>query len=221
MAKVDPKLGKDVNTYLLSKGVETPTISTLLAVDSKVKKDIIQEHVKGIMTTLGLDLADDSLCDTPNRVAKMYVDEIFSGLDYNNFPKCTTVDNKMKYDEMVLEKDVVCISACEHHLITIDQKATIAYIPKDKVLGLSKLNRIAKFFAQRPQIQERYTEQLYYSLRFILNTEDVAILVKGKHYCVAARGVEDASSYTITSKLGGVFKSNSTVRAEFLSLARE
>jgi GTP cyclohydrolase I len=170
------------------------------------------------MVALGMDLSDDSLIDTPTRVAKMYVNEIFQGLDYNKFPKCTTVQNKMNYDEMVIEKGITAISSCEHHFVTIDQKVAIAYIPKDKVLGLSKLNRVSKFFAQRPQIQERYAEQVFHALEYILGTEDIAVVVRGKHYCVAQRGVEDSSSLTITSKLGGVFKSDSAVRKEFMDL---
>lgn len=220
MSKKDTNLGQRVNEYLISKNVETPTILTNLKIADSTKLANIEKSVYDIMTTLGLDLTDDSLADTPKRVSKMYVNEIFSGLNYENFPKCTTVENKMHYDEMVLVKDITCISACEHHLITIDQKATIAYIPKDKVLGLSKLNRLAKFFAQRPQIQERYTEQVFHALEYLLGTEDVAVLVKGKHYCVAARGVEDASSYTVTSRLGGVFKNDPIARTEFLSLSK-
>lgn len=218
--KVDPILGKKINDFLIEKGVETPTIAENLSVKSETKKKKIEKHVKEIMEILGMDLSDDSLIETPNRVAKMYVDEIFSGLNYSNFPKCTAVENKMKYDEMVLEKDITCISSCEHHLIVIDQQATIAYIPKDRVLGLSKLNRIAKFFAQRPQIQERFVEQIFYALVYILETEDVAVVVRGKHYCVAQRGVEDSSSFTITSKLGGAFKKDPALRQEFMSLAK-
>lgn len=221
MSKKDPELGYKIHQFLISHGVETPTDENRLHVDSEIKLKTIRENVHNIMITLGLDMTDDSLIDTPSRVAKMYVNEIFSGLDYHNFPKCTTVENKMGYDEMVVEKNVTCISACEHHLITIDQTATIAYIPSSKVLGLSKLNRIAKFFAQRPQIQERYTEQLYFALSYILETENVAVMVRGKHYCVAARGVEDTSSYTVTSKLGGVFKTDQSTKNEFLSLARQ
>lgn len=221
MSKKDPELGYKIHQFLISQGVETPTDENRLHVDSEIKLKAIRENVHNIMITLGLDMTDDSLIDTPSRVAKMYVNEIFSGLDYHNFPKCTTVENKMGYDEMVVEKNVTCISACEHHLITIDQTATIAYIPSSKVLGLSKLNRIAKFFAQRPQIQERYTEQLYFALSYILETENVAVMVRGKHYCVAARGVEDTSSYTVTSKLGGVFKTDQSTKNEFLSLARQ
>lgn len=221
MSKKDHNLGIKVKEFLESKGVETPTNTSKLNVPNDIKLQSIEANIKEIMITLGLDLSDDSLIDTPKRVAKMYVNEIFSGLNYDNFPKCTTVENKMHYDEMVLVEDITCISSCEHHLVTIDQKATIAYIPKDKVLGLSKLNRLAKFFAQRPQIQERFTEQLFYALTYILETDDVAILVKGKHYCVAARGVEDASSTTTTSKLGGNFKKDSALRSEFLKLGRK
>ena len=218
MSKCDPELGKKVNTYLKSIGVETPVIDEKLSVDLNTKIDIIRDKFKDIMVALGMDLSDDSLIDTPNRVAKMYVNEIFQGLDYNKFPKCTTVENKMKYDEMVIEKDITAISSCEHHFVTIDQKVAIGYIPKDRVLGLSKLNRISKFFAQRPQIQERYAEQVFHALEFILGTEDIAVIVKGKHYCVSQRGVEDSSSITITSKLGGCFKSDSSVRKEFMDL---
>lgn len=221
MSKKDHNLGISVKEFLESKGVETPTNTSKLNVPNDIKLQSIEANIKEIMITLGLDLSDDSLIDTPKRVAKMYVTEIFSGLNYDNFPKCTTVENKMHYDEMVLVEDITCISSCEHHLVTIDQKATIAYIPKDKVLGLSKLNRLAKFFAQRPQIQERFTEQLFYALTYILETDDVAILVKGKHYCVASRGVEDASSTTTTSKLGGNFKKDTALRSEFLKLGRK
>jgi GTP cyclohydrolase I len=217
MSKCDADLGAKVNQYLINKGVETPTTNKLLVGD-EIKLKSIEQSFQSIMETLGMDMTDDSLIDTPRRVAKMYVNEIFKGLKYENFPKCTTVSNKMKYDEMVLEKGITAISNCEHHLVVIDQKVAIAYIPKDTVLGLSKLNRIAKFFAQRPQIQERYAEQLFYALECILETSDIAICVEGKHYCVAQRGVEDTSSKTITSKLGGCFKTDSDVRKEFMSL---
>lgn len=214
--KTDYNLGKEIHSHLVSKGVETPF--TVTDKDQQSQIAAISADFAHIMEVLGLDLSDDSLVDTPKRVAKMYVQEIFSGLDYRNFPKCTAVDNKMKYDEMVVERNITAISSCEHHFVTIDQKVDIAYIPKNKVLGLSKLNRIAKFFAQRPQIQERYVEQLFHALEYILGTEDIAVVVNGKHYCVAQRGVEDTSSWTITSKLGGVFKSDPLVRKEFMDL---
>jgi GTP cyclohydrolase I len=218
MSKVDKELGLKVHQYLIQCGVETPIIPEKLAVSEKVKLAKIEKNFRAIMETLGMDLADDSLIDTPTRVAKMYVQEIFRGLDYGNFPKCTAVDNKMKYDEMVVEKDITAISSCEHHFVTIDQKVSIAYIPKQKVLGLSKLNRISKFFAQRPQIQERYAEQLFHALEYILGTSDIAVFVRGKHYCVAQRGVEDTGSFTVTSKLGGGFKTDPSLRKEFMDL---
>lgn len=218
--KTDPILGQAVKAYLTEKGVETPVVEDKLNKSAKSKLIKIEKNFRAIMDTLGLDLTDDSLIDTPTRVAKMYVQEIFSGLDYNNFPKCTAVQNKMHYDEMVVERNITAISSCEHHFVTIDQKVDIAYIPKDKVLGLSKLNRLSKFFAQRPQIQERFAEQLYWALSHILETEDIAVVVRGKHYCVAQRGVEDTSSWTVTSKLGGSFKANPEQRKEFMDLIR-
>lgn len=214
--KTDPKLGAEVHAHLLKCGVETPMQSTHLVKDLKI--DVIEENFRSIMNALGLDLTDDSLMDTPRRVAKMYVNEIFWGLDYNNFPKCTVIENKMKYNEMVLEKDITMISNCEHHFVVIDGKAHIAYIPKGKVLGLSKLNRIVEFFARRPQVQERIAEQVYHALEFILGTPDVAVVIEGVHYCVKMRGVEDHSSSTITSRLGGVFYDDPAVRSEFMSL---
>ena len=183
--KTDAKLGQEINAYLRAKGVETPVLiqpSGPIMTDG-YKINEISNHIRGIMSILGLDLADDSLKDTPDRVGKMYINEIFRGLNYNHFPKCTAVDNKMKYDEMVIERNITAISVCEHHLVTIDQKVDIAYIPAQKVLGLSKLNRIAKFFAQRPQIQERYVEQVFHAMEYILGTSDIAVVVRGKHYC--------------------------------------
>ena len=184
------------------------------------KIELIESHFKGIMETLGLDLSDDSLIDTPKRVAKMYVNEIFWGLDYEAFPKCTTVDNKMKYNEMVCERNINVQSNCEHHFVVIDGLATVAYVPKDKVLGLSKINRIVEYFSKRPQIQERLTEQIFHTLQFILDTEDVAVMIDAQHYCVKSRGVEDTGSSTVTTRLGGGFKSDPAARNEFLSIAR-
>ena len=216
--KSDPELGQKVHEYLVKMGVETPTISNGLSRTDKI--DIIEKKFKDIMETLGLDLSDDSLTDTPKRVAKMMVGEIFWGLDYEAFPKCTTVDNKMKYDEMVCERNVNVQSNCEHHFVVIDGLATVAYVPKNKVLGLSKINRIVEYFSKRPQIQERLTEQVFYALQYILDTEDVAVMIDAQHYCVKSRGVEDTGSSTVTSKLGGGFKSDPAARAEFYQLAR-
>ena len=219
--KTDADLGYKVEEYLKSKGVHTPTlIDPLLKKDEwKIKK--IEKAFTTVMETLGLDLTDDSLIDTPKRVAKMYVNEIFWGLKPENFPKCTVIENKMGYDEMVVEKDITLMSNCEHHFVTIDGKAHVAYIPKDKVLGLSKLNRIVEYFARRPQVQERIAEQVYHALAFILGTEDVAVVIEGVHYCVKSRGVEDHSSYTVTAKLGGCFKNEPDCRAEFMSLIKK
>ena len=216
--KTDPVLGQQVHEHLVKVGVETPVIDNGLSRTDKI--DSIQKNFTEIMTTLGLDLSDDSLTDTPLRVAKMYVNEIFWGLDYEAFPKCTTVNNKMHYDEMVVERNINVQSNCEHHFVVIDGLATVAYIPNKKVLGLSKINRIVEYFAKRPQIQERLTEQVFHALQFILETDDVAVLIDAQHYCVKSRGVEDAGSSTITSKLGGGFREDPMLRAEFLSIAR-
>lgn len=217
--KTDRNLGKEVNDYLIKVGVETPVKKNEFKGNDELKKQRIEKHFNAIMYTLGLDLTDDSLVDTPRRVAKMYVDEIFYGLDYDKFPKATTVDNKMKYDEMVLVNDINVQSNCEHHFVVIDGLASFAYIPKDKVLGLSKINRIVEFFSKRPQIQERLTEQIFYALSYILGTEDCAISINATHYCVKSRGIQDVNSYTVTSKLGGRFK-EPEVRNEFLNLIK-
>ena len=216
--KTDPELGLQVHEYLVKMGVETPAISNTFSRSEKI--EIIERKFKDIMETLGLDLSDDSLMETPKRVAKMYVSEIFYGLDYEAFPKCTAVDNKMKYNEMVVERNVNVQSNCEHHFVVIDGVATVAYVPKDKVLGLSKINRIVEYFAKRPQIQERLTEQIFHTLCFILETNDVAVLIDARHYCVRSRGVEDTGSSTVSSRLGGGFKSDPAARAEFYQIAR-
>ena len=217
--KTDPELGQQVHMHLVKMGVETPTLPNNY--DRKEKIDHIEAHFTHIMRIMGLDLTDDSLIETPKRVAKMYVNEIFWGLDYEAFPKCTTVDNKMKYNEMVCERNVNVQSNCEHHFVVIDGLATVAYVPKDRVLGLSKINRIVEYFSKRPQIQERLTEQIFHTLQFILDTEDVAVMIDAKHYCVAARGVEDTGSSTVTSRLGGGFKNDPAARAEFYQIARQ
>lgn len=218
--KCDPELGYKVEEYLKSKGVHTPTNEDMLMRKDEVKIKKIENHFAAIMDILGLDRQDDSLVETPKRVAKMYVNEIFWGLKPENFPKCTVIENKMGYDEMVIERDITLMSNCEHHFVTIDGKAHVAYIPKGKVLGLSKLNRIVEYFARRPQVQERIAEQIYHALSYILGTEDVAVVIQGVHYCVKSRGVEDHSSFTMTAKLGGCFKSEPDCRAEFMSLIK-
>ena len=218
--KTDPELGLAVHTYLEEMGVETPMNEMALGypMDRKTKIDVIENYFSQIMVALGLDLRDDSLTETPKRVAKMYVNEIFWGLDYEAFPKCTTVNNKMHYDEMVVERNINVQSNCEHHFVVIDGLATVAYIPNTKVLGLSKINRIVEYFAKRPQIQERLTEQVFHALQFILETDNVAVVVNARHYCVRSRGVEDAGSSTVTSKLGGGFREDPMLRAEFMRM---
>jgi GTP cyclohydrolase I len=215
--KCDPALGVAVHNHLVSQGLETPTVPNTLTVKQKVSK--IEKHFKAIMETLGLDLTDDSLIETPLRVAKMYCSEIFWGLDPENFPKCTAVENKMGYDEMVVEKGVSVQSNCEHHFVIIDGLATVAYLPNKKVLGLSKINRVVEYFAKRPQIQERLTNQIAAALQFILETDDVAVVINAQHYCVKSRGVEDTGSSTVTSYLGGKFRTDALVRSEFLAIA--
>lgn len=180
------------------------------------KKQKIEKHFKIIMETLGLDLLDDSLKDTPKRVAKMFVEEIFYGLDEKEFPRITVVENKFKYDHPLIETNIVTNSCCEHHFVPILGKTHVAYLPKEKVIGLSKLNRIVDYFARRPQVQERLTMQIHEALCHILHTEDVAVVVDGIHTCVKTRGIKDATSVTRTSKLGGVFFRDTHFRQEFL-----
>ena len=204
-----------VRHALLERGLETPLLQDKLGRDEKYRR--IKAAFTEITQTLGLDLSDDSLAETPHRIAKMYVDEIFSGLDYGNFPKISVIDNKMGVEEMVKISDISLTSTCEHHFVTIDGTARVAYIPKDKIIGLSKINRIVRFFAQRPQVQERLTQQILVALQALLETDDVAVTIDATHYCVKARGVMDANSRTQTTALGGTFKAKHKTRAEFLA----
>ncbi|MFD2165117.1 GTP cyclohydrolase I FolE [Thalassotalea euphylliae] len=203
-----------VQQVLIDKGLETPLMPINMTADEKY------ERIRGLMTevvsTLGLDLNDDSLAETPHRIAKMYVNEIFSGLDYQNFPKISVIDNKMSVDEMVKVSDISLTSTCEHHFVTIDGLAQVAYIPDKKIIGLSKINRIVRFFAQRPQVQERLTQQILHAIQALTETDNVAVSIKATHYCVKSRGVIDVNSATSTTALGGSFKTNPQTRAEFL-----
>jgi GTP cyclohydrolase I len=203
-----------VRDALVERGLETPMAPNGLSRDEKYRR--ITAAFTDITRTLGLDLTDDSLCETPQRIAKMYVDEIFSGLDYGKFPKITAIDNKMQVEEMVQVDNIDLVSTCEHHFVTIDGSARVAYIPGDKIIGLSKINRIVRFFAQRPQVQERLTQQILVALQTLLGTQDVAVTINAVHYCVKSRGVMDTNSTTRTTALGGVFKSNASTRAEFI-----
>lgn len=215
--KCDAELGTNVSGHLKTLGLETPMTPNTLSAKQKIAK--IEKHMAEILKTLGLDLTDDSLAETPLRVAKMYVNEVFWGLETENFPKCTAVDNKMGYNQMLVETGVTVKSFCEHHLLPIVGTATVAYIPKNKVLGLSKLNRIVEYYSRRPQIQERLTEQIFHALCHILETENVAVMIDASHECVSMRGVEDSNSATTTSRLGGDFKENAMVRGEFMQIA--
>jgi GTP cyclohydrolase I len=203
-----------VRNSLLERGLETPLIPNGLDRDEKRRR--IAAAFTDIARTLGLDLNDDSLNETPRRIAKMYVDEIFSGLDYGTFPKISAIENKMRVEEMVQVDRIDLVSTCEHHFVTIDGSARVAYIPGNKLIGLSKINRIVRFFAQRPQVQERLTQQILVALQTLLETEDVAVTIDAVHYCVKSRGVMDSNSTTRTTALGGAFKTNPSTRAEFL-----
>lgn len=204
-----------VRNQLIETGLETPLIDNGL--DNQQRYSIIKSLMTEVMGTLGLNLDDDSLQETPHRIAKMYVYEIFSGLDYQNFPEIAMIDNKMGVEEMVKVSDISLVSSCEHHFVTIDGTAKVAYIPKNKIIGLSKINRLVRFFSQRPQVQERLTQQVLIALQTLLETDDVAISIKATHYCVKSRGVMDVNSATETTALGGSFKSNPRTRAEFLT----
>ncbi|MBL54227.1 MAG: GTP cyclohydrolase I FolE [Alteromonadaceae bacterium] len=204
-----------VHEALVARGLETPMLETGLS--DEAKRQRIEGAMREIMETLGLDLSDDSLSETPLRIAKMYVDEIFSGLDYRKFPKITQIENKMQLGQPVHVSDVSLTSTCEHHFVTIDGTASVAYIPKDTVIGLSKINRLVGFFAQRPQVQERLTQQVLVALQTLTGTEDVAVAINATHYCVKARGIRDNLSYTKTSALGGKFLADAELRREFFS----
>lgn len=209
-----------VHNALLARGLETPLKTLKCDRSDGERKRLIAGHMTSIMQLLNLDLSDDSLAETPHRLAKMYVDEIFSGLDYINFPKITMIENKMQVDEMVTVRNITLTSTCEHHFVIIDGKATVSYIPKEKVIGLSKINRIVQFFASRPQVQERMTQQILVALQTLLDTSNVAVSIDAVHYCVKARGIRDASSTTSITSLGGLFKSSQNTRQEFLRAVR-
>ena len=195
----------------ISTGLETPMKANAFEMSDDEKKEKIAHLFKGIMDVLGLDLSDDSLKGTPKRVAKMYVEEIFSGLNPENKPKISLFENKYRYNQMLVEKDITFYSNCEHHFVPIIGKAHIAYVSSGKVIGLSKLNRIVQYYAKRPQVQERLTNQIAEDLKLILDTEDIAVIVDAKHLCVSSRGVKDNTSTTITSYYSGIFQDSNKV----------
>jgi GTP cyclohydrolase I len=199
--------------------IETPLREDAFLKTNTEKKEIIEKHFREIMLTLGLDLSDDSLKGTPQRVAKMYVEEIFSGLDVSNKPKIALFENKYAYKEMLIEKNITFYSNCEHHFVPIVGKAHVGYISSGKVIGLSKLNRIVHYFAKRPQVQERLTVQIGRELQEILGTKDVMVIIDAEHLCVSSRGVEDVNSSTVTTFCGGEFEYEAK-RKEFMDYVR-
>lgn len=196
---------------------EVSTNEYFLNDNEKIK--LIAGHFKGIMQTLGLDLSDDSLKGTPERVAKMYVKEIFSGLNPNNKPEATLFENKYQYNKMLIEKDITLYTYCEHHFVPIIGKVHVAYISKGKVIGLSKINRLVQYYSKRPQVQERLTVQIAEGLQKAIGTEDVAVLIDAVHLCVASRGIKDTNSSTITTSYSGKFINEET-KNEFLALVK-
>jgi GTP cyclohydrolase I len=195
-------------------GLNTPLKKDAFAISDEEKKNKISMLFEEIMDVMGLDLTDDSLKGTPDRVAKMYIEEIFSGLNPNNKPKIALFENKYQYNQMLVEKNITLYSNCEHHFVPIIGKAHVAYISSGKVIGLSKLNRIVQYYSKRPQVQERLTNQIGEELKNILKTEDVAVIIDAKHLCVSSRGIKDESSATVTSFYSGAFNSTAKV-AEF------
>lgn len=205
---------EEIGDQHLYTSLDTPLREDAFVLSDEEKIDKIEMHFKEIMNTLGLDLNDDSLKGTPKRVAKMYVQEIFSGLDPANKPKMSLFDNKYNYDQMLVEKNISFYSNCEHHFVPIYGKAHVAYISSGKVIGISKLNRIINYFAKRPQVQERLTMQIAAELQKVLQTKSVAVLLDAKHLCVSSRGIKDATSATVTSFFDGKFSEENT-RMEF------
>ena len=200
--------------------IETPMRDDAFALSDEEKINIIQGHFEKIMYTLGLDLTDDSLKGTPKRVAKLYVKELFKGLNEASKPSMSTFENKYQYTEMLVEKNITVYSNCEHHFLPIVGKAHVAYIPNGKVIGLSKINRIVDYFSRRPQVQERLAIQILNEMKVSLNTEDVAVYIDAEHMCVSSRGVSDQSSSTVTVEYSGKFKEEST-KKEFLTYVND
>ena len=209
--KLNEFSSEDIGDDHLFTSLDTPMKSNAFEMSNDEKKQRISILFSEIMDVLGLDLTDDSLQGTPNRVAKMYVEEIFSGLDPKNKPKVALFDNKYQYNQMLVEKNITFYSNCEHHFVPIIGKAHIAYKSSGKVIGLSKINRIVQYYAKRPQVQERLTNQIANELKTVLETEDVAVIIDAKHLCVSSRGVQDDTSTTVTTYYGGEFNTASKI----------
>jgi len=223
--KTDSVLGWEVHDHLRSLGIETPMNPNVTDMLDKQKLSLLEDHFEKIMELIGLDMQNDSMQDSPRRLAKMYINELFWGLDYKNFPKCTAINNSLKdintNQSFVLERGIRINSTCEHHFVPIQGKATVAYLPREKMLGLSKLNRIVEYFARRPQVQERMTEQIKAAIMYVTETSDVAVYIDAEHFCVKTRGIQDVDCSTVTLAVGGIFAGDtSDVRREFLNLAR-
>ena len=201
----------------ISSNIETPLVSNAFQNSDEQKIEVIQYHFGKIMEELGLDLNDDSLSGSPYRVAKMYVKELFYGLNPKNKPKMSVFENKYGYNKMLVEKNIAVDSCCEHHFLPISGFAHVAYIPKDKVIGLSKLNRVVDYYAHRPQVQERLSVQILKDLQEKLETEDVIVMISAKHLCVSSRGIKDKNSLTTTIEYGGCFE-NETTRQDFFRI---
>ena len=213
--KVEPEITSEFEDDHLSGTLETPLRDDAFAISDDEKIDRIQDNVTDILLTLGMDLTDDSLRGTPKRVAKMFVKELFGGLHPDRRPSLSTFENKYKYNEMLVEKNITLYSTCEHHLLPIVGKAHVAYISNGSVVGLSKMNRIVDYYAKRPQVQERLNRQIVKELQQVLNTDNVACVIDAKHLCVNSRGIRDISSSTVTGEFGGVFQEESR-KNEFL-----
>lgn len=201
----------------ISNTAQTPLRADAFELSDEDKIERITKSVRDILETLGMDLTDDSLKGTPKRVAKAYVNELFSGLNPLNKPSSSTFENKYQYGEMLVEKNITLYSTCEHHLLPIIGKAHVAYVSSGRVVGLSKMNRIVEYYANRPQVQERLTMQVVQELQQILNTQDVACIIDAKHLCVNSRGIKDIASSTVTAEYQGVFKTDENLRKEFLA----
>jgi GTP cyclohydrolase IA len=212
-------LNDEIGENHLATNAENPIRKDAFNLSDDEKIEAIKKDVTSILYTLGIDLTDDSLKGTPNRVAKMFVKELFGGLNPDKKPKSSTFDNNYKYGEMLVEKNITLYSTCEHHLLPIIGRAHIAYISSGRVVGLSKMNRIVDYFAKRPQVQERLTMQIVQELQKVLNTQDVACVIDAKHLCVNSRGIRDIESSTVTSEFGGKFKEDKT-RREFLDYVK-
>ena len=213
----DKHLHDEMGDDHISANLETPLRADAFELSAEEKVEKIEADFRNIMETLGLDLTDDSLKGTPKRVAKMFVKEIFGGLLPERKPGMSTFENKYNYNQMLVEKDIVVYSTCEHHFLPIVGRAHVGYISKGKVIGLSKMNRIVEYYAKRPQVQERLTMQIVKAMQEALGTDDVACIIDAKHLCVNSRGIKDIESSTVTAEFGGAFKDNEQLRKEFIS----